>query len=190
MKKFIGIMFLITVLSMQAQDMRQNAFNSLFSDHKASRIGDAITIIVTESSQATNNAATNAGRSSDINFSGSGALDATTLPSANLELTSGNDFQGSGGTQSSGMVKTKISATIDSVLANGNMRITGNRKISINGEEQTILIRGIVRASDISADNTVLSYNISDAEITIEGSGLIDNAQKPGWLTKIFHWLF
>ena len=77
-----------------------------------------------------------------------------------------------------------------SVLANGNMRITGNRKISINGEEQTILIHGIVRASDITADNTVLSYNISDAEIVIEGSGLIDNAQKPGWLTKLFHWLF
>ena len=190
MKKLLVSMLIIFGVTLQAQDMRSNAFMSLFSDHKANRVGDAITIIVTESSQATNNAATNAGRSSEITFSGSGALDATALPNGSLDLSSGNDFQGSGGTQSSGMVKTKISATIDSVFANGNMRITGNRKISINGEEQTVLIKGIVRASDITADNTVLSYNISDAEIVFEGSGIIDNAQQPGWLTKLFHWLF
>ncbi|MBN1302501.1 MAG: flagellar basal body L-ring protein FlgH, partial [Melioribacteraceae bacterium] len=163
---------------------------SLFSDQKANRIGDAITIIVVEESQATNNAQTNAGRSSDINFSGSGTVDATALPNANLGLESGNEFKGSGGTKTTGMVRTKISATIDSVLANGNMRVIGSRKISINGEEQTISIRGIVRSADISAENTVLSYNISDAEITFEGSGIIDDAQQPGWLTKLFHWLF
>ncbi len=190
MKKLITIIMFAAVLTLNAQDMRMNGFSSLFSDHKASRVGDAITIIVTESSQASNNAATNAGRSSDISFSGSGAIDATSLPSADLDLSSGSDFQGSGGTQSSGMVKTKISATIDSVFANGNMRIVGTRKISINGEEQSVLIKGIVRAADIDADNTVLSYNISEAEIVFEGSGIIDNAQQPGWLTKLFHWLF
>lgn len=190
MKNLIVVVFIATAFTLNAQDMRNNAFSSLFSDHKASKLGDAITIIVMESSQASNNAATNAGRSSEITFSGSGALDATSLPNASLDLSSGNDFQGSGGTQSSGMVKTKISATIDSVFANGNMRILGQRKIAINGEEQSVLIKGIVRAADINADNTVLSYNISDAEIVFEGSGIIDNAQQPGWLTKLFHWLF
>ena len=88
------------------------------------------------------------------------------------------------------MIKTKISATIDSVLNNGNLVVRGSRKISINGEEQTIHIKGVVRTSDISADNSVLSYNLSDAEIVLEGSGLINDAQHPGWLTKFFHWIF
>jgi flagellar L-ring protein precursor FlgH len=88
------------------------------------------------------------------------------------------------------MIKTKISARIDSMLANGDLFIKGSRKISINGEEQTLFIKGIVRASDIRADNSVLSYNVSDAEFIFDGSGMIANAQEPGWLTKFFHWLF
>ena len=88
------------------------------------------------------------------------------------------------------MIQTKISATIDSVLANGNLLIRGSKKISINGEDQVIKIKGIVRTTDVRPDNSVLSYNISDAEISFEGSGLINDAQSPGWLTKFFHWIF
>jgi len=189
MKKFL-IIFFAALLLTTAQDMRQNGFNSLFSDQKANRIGDAITIEVMESSEAANNAETSAGRKSEIGFSGSGSLDQTTLPSANLDIGSNNDFSGAGATKSSGMVRTRISATIDSVLSNGNLFVRGSRKISINGEEQTITIQGIVRVSDISSDNTVKSYNISDAEIVIEGNGMIDRVQSPGWITKLFHWLF
>jgi len=188
--KFLFVVSLILFATSNAQDMRQNSYNSLFSDQKANRIGDAITIIVLESSQASNNASTSAGRESKLGFSGSGSLDQTLLPKANLSIGSQNDFSGSGSTKTTGLIKTKISASIDSIYANGNMRITGSKKISINGEDQIIFVKGIVRPSDIYADNTVLSYNISDADITFEGSGIIDNAQHSGWLTKLFHWLF
>lgn len=188
--RLISIVYFIFFTFVNAQDMRQNAYSSLFSDQKANRIGDAITIIVVESSQASNNASTSAGRESTLGFSGSGSLDQTLLPKANLSIGSQNDFNGSGSTKTTGLIKTKISASIDSLFANGNMRISGSKKITINGEEQIILIKGTVRPSDIYADNTVLSYNISDAEITFEGSGIIDSAQHSGWLTKLFHWLF
>lgn len=189
MRNIITILVLLT-LTLSAQDMRKNAFGSLFSDQKANRVGDAITILVVESSQATNDARTSASRESDIGASFSGGFDGTSLPAGNLDLGTSNDFDGRGATSSSGMFKTKISATIDTVFANGNMRITGKRRISINGEEQLITIKGIVRASDIQADNSVISHNISEAEIVLEGSGMIENVQSPGWVTKIFHWLF
>jgi len=60
----------------------------------------------------------------------------------------------------------------------------------INGEEQTIFIKGIVRPSDISPDNSVLSYNIAEAQIIFNGKGRINNSQSPGWLTKFLHWIF
>ena len=189
MKKVIAIIFLF-VVTLSAQDMRRNSFNSLFSDEKANRIGDAITIVVIESSQATNDARTATSRESDIGGSFAGNMMGEPLPGGDIELGTKNDFDGRGATSSSGSFKTKISATIDSVFSNGNMRISGKRKISINGEEQIIIIKGIVRTSDIQADNSVLSYNISEAEIVLEGSGMIDRAQSPGWITKIFHWLF
>ena len=187
MKSKILFIVLFAASLLSAQNMRENAFHSLFSDFKASHVGDAITIIVVEASQASNDAQTSAGRSSDLSVNASGGVGSSTI---DLGLKTGNDFTGSGSTKTTGMIKTKISATIDSVLANGNLVIKGSRKISINGEEQIINIKGIVRLSDIMADNSVMSYNISEAEITLEGNGMIDSSQHPGLLTKLFHWLF
>jgi flagellar L-ring protein precursor FlgH len=170
--------------------MRQNSYYSLFADQKANKVGDAVTIIVVESSQASNNAETQAGRSTDVSFNGSAGAGTTTVPEVKLGIGAKNDFSGSGSTKTTGLIKTKISATIDSVMSNGNLLIRGSRKIVINGEEQLVTIKGVVRGSDIMADNSVLSYNISEAVITFEGNGLINDSQKPGWLTKFLHWLF
>lgn len=191
MKKiFFVAVILIVSIKIDAQNMRNNAFSSLFSDQKANRVGDAVTILVVESSQASNNAVTSTNRQSDLSLTGKGTVASKALPGADISLGTENGFKGSGSTKTQGMVQTKISATIDSVLPNGNLHIKGSRKIVINGEEQTVYIKGIVRTSDIMADNSVLSYNISEAEIVFNGSGMINSAQSPGWLTKFLHWIF
>ncbi|MBI5726861.1 MAG: flagellar basal body L-ring protein FlgH [Ignavibacteriales bacterium] len=190
MKMKFAVIVLIVSCTLVAQDMKRNAAASLFSDFKANRLGDAITIYVMESSQASNQAETKSGRSSGINFGSSLEVGKTPIPNNSLALNSGNSFNGSGGTKSYGVVTTKISATIDSVLSNGNIRIRGSRKIVINGEEQIVHIKGVVRTTDISSENVVYSYNITEAEIIFEGQGMIDSAQKPGMVTKLFHWLF
>ncbi len=189
MKRLMILIWMISTI-LYSQNMRQNSLYSLFSDNKAFQIGDAITIIVLESSQASNNAETTTGRNSSLGANLAGGIDKTNLPKTDISLGTDNSFSGSGSTKTTGIVKTKISAIVDSVYENGNMRIRGSRKIVINGEEQMIKITGIVRPSDISSDNSVYSYNISDAEITFEGSGMIDSSQKPGILTRLFHWLF
>lgn len=191
MKRWLSILILFTIsFAVNAQDMRKNAAFSLFSDNKATQIGDAITIVVLESTQASNNAATSAGRKSDLSLGLSANTGKATPTAIDGELKTGNDFSGQGSTQTSGTISTRISATVDSILANGNLVISGNKRISINGEDQIINIKGIVRTSDIQPDNSVLSYNISNAEITFKGDGIINNAQKPGLITKFLHWLF
>lgn len=188
MKYILAICIATSVLF--SQSMRDNAKQSLFSDYKATQLGDAITILVVESSQASNNAETSSGRTSDLGFDFSGGTSTADLSSGSVSLGSKNKFSGSGSTKSTGVIKTKISATIDSVLKNGNLMIKGSRKLVINGEEQIISIKGVVRPIDITSDNTVLSTSISDAEIRFEGNGMINDSQKPGWFTRILHWLF
>jgi flagellar L-ring protein precursor FlgH len=192
MKRLLIVLIgLGSLISIQAQDMRKNATFSLFSDNKAGQIGDAITIVVLESTHASNNAATSTARKSDLSL-GLSANTGKTNGSTNIDggLKTGNDFSGEGSTQTSGTISTKISATVDSILANGNLVISGNKKISINGEDQIVHIKGIVRTTDIQPDNSVVSYNISNAEISFEGNGIIENAQEPGFITKFLHWLF
>lgn len=174
----------------QPQGFRQNSSYSLFSDYKALNIGDAVTVLVIEQSSATNSTAITSGRSSELGLNLSGELSGSALPGADVNLGTDNNFKGGGTANAGGMVQTKIAATIDSVLSNGNLRISGTRKIVINGEEQVVRIKGIVRPSDVMPNNSVYSFNISDAEIVFEGSGMINDQTEPGWLTKVFHWLF
>ena len=188
--KMLLIVLLFGLITLNAQDMRQNSLFSLFSDQKANKVGDAVTILVVESSQASNNAETSSGRTSKLDLNVAGTVGKKPLPGADISVGTDNQFSGNGTTKTTGMIQTKITATIDSVLPNNNLMIKGSRKIVINGEEQTIKIKGIVRTSDINADNSVLSYNISEAEISFEGSGMINDNQHPGWLTKFLHWIF
>jgi flagellar L-ring protein precursor FlgH len=187
---FLFIFLAVLTSAAQSQDLRENLSRSLFSDQKANHVGDAVTILVVEESSASKDSKAATSRESNLSLSGSGKTGPTSLPDAGLTLATGNSFKGSGTIQSQGSVRAKISARVDSLLPNGNLWINGSRTISINGEDQLIKISGIIRPSDVQADNSVYSYNISDAQIIFEGSGMVDRMQGPGWLTKLFHWLF
>ena len=184
------VIILIASLQIMAQSLNKYSKYSLFTDEKACKVGDVVTVLVMESSQAMNNAKTSAGRDSKINLDFSGGVGNVTVPSVTGQTETGNEFDGKGSTESRGIVRTRITALVDSVLPNGNLHIKGKKKISVNGQEQFIKVSGIIRPVDIKGNNVVESYNISNAEITIEGSGMIDRMQSPGWLTKLFHWLF
>jgi len=189
MKKAI-IIFLAVSGIIFGQDFSKYKKYSLFTDEKAAKVGDILTILVQESSRALNNAKTSAGRNSDLGLSFSGSMGDTKLPTVDGKIGTNNGFDGKGTTESNGLVSTRISAVVDTIYANGNLHIVGYKKITINGEEQIIKLSGIVKPTDIRGNNTVASYNIANAEISIEGSGMIDRMQSPGWLTKLFHWLF
>lgn len=171
-----------------AQDMRENVGRSLFADQKANRTGDAVTILVVEASSASNDAQTSSSRESNLSLNVSTKATSGT-PDLSMGIGSGNSFKGAGATSTNGSVRAKLSARVDSVLPNGNLLINGNRTIVVNGEEQVIKVTGIIRPSDIQADNSVYSFNISDAQIMFQGSGIVSHAQGPGWITKLLHWL-
>jgi flagellar L-ring protein FlgH len=189
----IGILhtglLLLAALPLCAQDMREAASRSLFADQKATRVGDAVTVLVVESSSASNDARTTSSRESDLSLGAAVSTGSGSGTNPSFSLGTGNRFRGEGSTASHGSVRARITARVDSVLANGNLAVSGNRTIVINGEEQVIRLSGIVRPSDIQADNSVYSSNIADASVVFEGNGIVSKAQGPGWITKLLHWL-
>jgi len=194
-KKFVLVFVVTSIVAWNgavSQDMRENLSRSLFSDQKANHVGDAVTILVVETSSASNTAQTTASRTSGLSLTAAGNLPSSTAtpPSVGATVGTTNSFSGQGATSSGGSIQAQISATVDSVLPNGNLWVVGNRTIVINGEEQIIKISGVIRPSDIQTDNSVYSYNISDATIIFKGNGIVSRVQEPGWLTKFFHWIF
>lgn len=186
----LGTAVIVGTCGLIGQDMRGNVSRSLFSDPKAARIGDAVMVLVVETSSASNDASTSSNRESNLSLSSTGKVATSALPEVSLGVGTGNSFAGSGATSTRGSIRAKISARVDSVLANGDLMITGHRTITVNGEEQRITLSGIVRPPDILADNSVYSYNIAEARIAFEGNGVVSSAQGPGWITKFLHWIF
>lgn len=177
-----------------------NGFNSnLFSDQKASRVGDVITVIVQETATANKSASTKASKDSSIENSASalfGFEKAVQLrnpnfnPSALMKTEHKDSFDGQGKTSRSGDFKTTLSAIVIKVYPNHNLLIRGSRTITLNEEEQIITLTGIVRPEDLSYENTVYSTKIANAKITYTGKGVIADKQHPGWMTRIISWIW
>jgi flagellar L-ring protein precursor FlgH len=167
---------------------------NLFADQKARTVGDIVTIKITESSAATNKASTGTDRSSSLSASVDAFFNAekgfpSDQPFFNpfSKVAGGveSEFQGTGTTRRSGDLNAYITALVTRVLPNGNLVVTGSREVLINNENQIIQLTGVVRPRDINAGNQVLSTYVADARISYSGTGVINDRQKPGWLTNV-----
>jgi len=163
---------------------------SLFSDRKAIQIGDVVTILLMEYSSGSNEAATNTAVEGTFDASAGGSGGADFLGSFGLKAGVKNDAKSNGGTSRQGSLRGKLSAKVVELLPNGQLKLEGQRKVVINGEEQATILAGIVRRTDIQSDNTIYSYLISDATISYKGVGIVDQAAKPGVITRFINWLF
>ena len=160
---------------------------SLVTNIKAHRVGDLITIIITEDATADVSAKTKADNKSEHSGGpGLGFLDFIKP----WDVSAENKYKGDGSTERSGSLRAEITARIIEVLHNGDFRLEGTRMININGEKQLIEITGVCRGRDITPDNTIMSTFISDAQIAYNGTGMVNDASEPGVVTKIINWLF
>ncbi len=161
--------------------------DSLVSNLKGHRVGDLITIIITENSTADATSKTKANNKSEHKGGpGLGVLDFIKP----WDMTVENKYNGDGKTQRSGNLEAQMTARITQVLHNGDFRLEGSRMVNVNGEKTIIEITGICRSQDIAPDNTIMSTYISDAQIAYNGSGLVNDAANPGVITKVLNWLF
>jgi flagellar L-ring protein precursor FlgH len=83
-------------------------------------------------------------------------------------------------------VVAKIAVRIVDVLPDGNFVVEGKRETAFSGENQTIVLHGVVRSADVASDDTVQSYNVADATIQIIGKGTVTDSQNKGWFTRIW----
>lgn len=184
---------LIGVSFANADSLWNKDSSSPYSPEKAYKIGDIITIIVDENTSAQQKAGTNTTTKDDLGAQLTHTIARLNpLISANTSITSsnGNKYTGQGSTQRASTVTTKIAAMVTEVLDNGNIKIDGSHYLDVNDESQQILVSGIVRSKDISVANSVYSYQVANAQISVKGTGAVQEAESPGWFTRILNWLF
>lgn len=173
-----------------------DAKNGLFQDPLAGRVGDILSIKIDESADAQGDSTTNLSRKSamsagvDTFFGLVTALkNAGIDPSKLAEFSTSSTFDGSGATSRKGQLSGDLTVRVKKEVPNGDLFIEGTKVVLINNEEYHLYISGLVRRSDISRDNTVLSSRVADAQIEFTGRGDIADQNRKGWLTRLIDFL-
>jgi len=166
----------------------------LFRDYRAFQPMDLITIVVTETSEGKSEADTEIKEKSTLKAAIESllGLESTvkkTNPQVNMNNLIGastkNDFKGEGETTRKGSLKGRISAMVAEVLPSGVLRIEGEKIITVNNEDQIMVISGLVRPEDVNSNNEVDSSKVANMRIDYTGKGVVSTAQHGGWLGNI-----
>ena len=183
-----GILFVV-INSFLLGQMEDFSTTSIYSDIKAHRVGDLITVHIIESSNALRESKVNSSSATDMSMDGCVAGSLTDyLPLFGASSKISNTSDGSEGTEQKDQLTGRISATIIEENENGMFYIEGKRVLEVNGEMNTIKLDGFIRERDISTNNTVFSYNIANANIIYSKGGTLENIVNPNKVQKWLTW--
>ncbi len=162
---------------------------TLFEDTRAHRVGDLITVLIQENANATKSTNTTINKSDSVSAgltSFFGVVPTLGAYSPSIGATSAQKFGGNGATAQSNTFTTTLQATVVQVMSNGNLEISGQKEVMLNGGHEFVRVVGVVRAADVSPQNTVSSTQIANARVEYSGNGSVYAAAKVPWLTSFF----
>ena len=160
------------------------SYRPLMADRVAVFPGDLLTVIVMETSNAQSSTELASGK--DLKL----ALDASYNKNKHdLALGLKSKGRSSAKTGRNGKIKAALTVRIQCILPNRSYQVEGRQVILINGEQQTILLRGIVRPEDITPQNTVLSTRVANAQITYTGYGSVSDSERRNYLYKMLSFM-
>jgi len=167
-----------------------NYVNNIYSDSKAHRVGDIISVILSESTQAKKNAKTELKKENATTLNpviGLGGAPVTIGgESLQFAIDQDTEFKGDSKGDQSNSLKGNISVHVLKVLPNGNLMIRGEKWLTLNNGDEYIRLTGVIRSKDISSNNTIQSTKVANARIQYAGTGSFADMNEQGWLSKFF----
>ncbi|KPF49523.1 flagellar biosynthesis protein FlgH [beta proteobacterium AAP51] len=164
------------------------AYRPMFEDHRARLVGDTLNVRIVEKVTAT------ASSTSSVDKAGSLELGVSALPGINPRAfvrgtasgSSASAFEGKGATESSNDFSGTITVVVRGVLPNGHLLIAGEKQIGVNENVDVLRFSGQVDPRAIQAGNTVQSAQIANVRLEQRGRGQQSEAQRIGWLSRVF----
>jgi flagellar L-ring protein FlgH len=164
------------------------AYRPLFEDRKPRYVGDILTVQINEKLNASQTANSNTERKSDfdIGLPGVKGILGKDIKPISATANTTNSFDGKGATTSSNVFTGTITVTVTDVLANGNLRVVGEKQIGIRLNSEVLKFSGVINPAQIQPGNLISSTQVADARLDYRGGGYIEEAQVKGWLSRFF----
>ena len=174
---------------------------TLISDNKMRfEVGDLVTVLVRETIDAQTESELETAKESTIEATSPGASNATftgtdgfnmfkpgELPNWSIEIE--NEHGAEGTTRRRNRLTTTVSCIVTRVFPNGNIELEGQKRVTVNREDTFLVVSGIARARDVSAENVVNSNQLANAVIELKGEGPLWNNQRRGIFTRLLDWI-
>ena len=154
------------------------------------QVGDIITVLLNESTQAARTQNTDVSRESKSSLpSGANTQVGKLNPFLNgINLNDNtNSSKGAGKADQQASLSGSVAVTVVEILANGNLMIRGEKKLGLSEGTEVIQVSGVIRPEDVGPNSTVQSRRLANAQIAYRGSGDLANATKAGWGTSFMH---
>jgi flagellar L-ring protein precursor FlgH len=174
---------------------------SIYGDPLAHNVGDSITIIVDLTNSITKDQNTKTAKTASVNDQ----INSLVYPpdgsnkgfsfytlhgvTPQMQWSANQAFNGGGTVANDETDSTTIQARVIEVLSNGDMRVAASRLSKAGDEDTRMVLTGIVRPDDLNTDNSISSSRVADLQIVQKGKGTLSEAQKKGWLTKLYEFL-
>lgn len=161
----------------------------LFEDRRPRNVGDIVTIVIQEKTNAAKNVSTSTDRSGKAASTLDvvpGLLPSNMATNLNFSASGGNTASGKGSSSADNTFSGTLTTTVIGVLPNGNLQIAGEKQIAINRGSEYIRFSGVVDPRSITGAGTVVSTQVADARIEYRSKGTMDEVQTMGWLQRFF----
>lgn len=164
------------------------AYRPLFEDRRARRVGDILTIQISERTQAGKQAASNVSKSGEVDSSISAVAGVPLKMFQGVGLTaeSAVAYDDKSALNSSNTFSGSVTVTVIEVLPNGNLLVAGEKQIGLDKGTEYIRLSGVVQPETIRPGNVVASSQVADARIEYRTSAKLDRAEVMGWLARFF----
>jgi len=160
---------------------------SLFEDRRPSRVGDLVTVLISEKTDLKDEAKSGLSKQNSSSAQdGIGLFDFL----RKLGFSTQSSSKGNGSLQRTSNLNGTLSCLVTEVLPSGNLRIEGVKEILNQKEKVSLKISAVMRPEDVAADNTILSEKLAEVTVTAKGVGTLSDTQNPGLLSRLFNLIF
>jgi flagellar L-ring protein precursor FlgH len=176
------------------------AANYQFTDVRARFPGDLLTVLIQERANGSKDATTDASAESSLTASVSDFFGITTgmaaflpdafTPDPIISAETSRESKGEAETSRNDTLTGNVTVRVVAVDESGNLWVRGDKVVSVNSEDQHIVLTGVVRPEDIQTDNTVLSTRVADARIDYYGRGVVSDKTGTPLVHKLMDWIW
>ena len=162
--------------------------DSWFGKGRNFQVGDVITVLLNESTQAART------QNGSITRDSSNTLIPEGLKTygaglggfmKGINMTGGSvSNKGNGAADQQASLNGSVAVSVVEVMANGNLVLRGEKQLALTEGSEIIQVAGIIRPDDVAPNNTVQSRRLANAQISYKGTGDLANATKAGWGTS------